>query len=133
MNSVSLVGRLTRDPEVITTQGGTHVAKFTLAIDRIGGNTEQKKTDFPRIVCFGKQAENVGKMITKGRQVAIEGRIQTGSYEGKDGKRVYTTDVVADRIEFLGSKADSASGATQQEPQYEGFYEYSDDDDNIPF
>lgn len=102
MNSVSLVGRLTRDPEL--REGTTSVARFSVAIDRgkdKDGN--DRGTDFPNIVVFGKQAESCAKYLEKGRQVAIQGRIQTGSYE-KDGKKIYTTDVVADRVEFLGGR-----------------------------
>jgi single-strand DNA-binding protein len=72
-----------------------------LAIDRYVGQGKEKQTDFPRIVVFGKQAENCEKYLEKGRKVAVQGRIQTGSYKNKDGATVYTTDVVADRVEFL--------------------------------
>ena len=129
MNSVALVGRLTRDPEVRDTQSGMKVAKFTLAIDRPFSKGEEKQTDFPRVVCFGKTAENVGRFISKGRQVSVVGRLQTDSYQDKDGKRVYTTDVIADRVEFLGGK--SEEGNTRS--QYEGFHEFKYDSDDIPF
>lgn len=102
MNCVTLVGRLTRDPEL--REGTTSVARFSVAIDRgkdKDGN--DRGTDFPGIVVFGKQAESCARYLEKGRQVAIQGRIQTGSYE-KDGKKIYTTDVVADRVEFLGGR-----------------------------
>ena len=100
MNSVNLIGRLTRDPEVRYTTDGMAVARFSIAIDR---PTKEKQTDFPNIVCFGKTAENVERFVNKGRQVGIIGRIQTGSYE-KDGVKIYTTEVVADRVEFIGSR-----------------------------
>lgn len=128
MNSVVLVGRLTRDPEVRYTPENLAVARFSIAINRMPGrNGEERGADFPNIVVFGKQAENCEKFLTKGKQVAIQGHIQTGSYRGKDGKMVYTTDVVADRVEFLGNKQDG------QQPSYtpEGFTEINDDD--IPF
>ncbi|MBR2546649.1 MAG: single-stranded DNA-binding protein [Eubacterium sp.] len=103
MNSVELIGRLTRDPEVRYTSGSQMaVASFTIAIDRPqrqdGG---EKQTDFPRITVFGRQAETCEKYLKKGRMVAIQGRIQTGSYTNKNGDTVYTTDVVANRVEFI--------------------------------
>ena len=99
MNSVMLIGRLTRDPEVRYTSGSQMaVANFTLAIDRPG---EERKADFPRVVVFGRQAETCEKYLAKGRLVAVEGRIQTGSYQNRNGDTVYTTDVVASRVEFL--------------------------------
>ena len=101
MNSVVLIGRLTRDPEVRYTESQLAVARFSIAINRVPGRDGQDRgADFPNIVVFGKQAENCERFLTKGRQVAIQGHIQTGSYE-KDGRKVYTTDVVADRVEFL--------------------------------
>lgn len=102
MNSVNLIGRLTRDPEVRYTPGSQlAVANFTIAIDRPTRAGGEQKTDFPRITVFGKQAENCEKYLAKGRLVGVEGRIQTGSYDKPDGTRVFTTDVVANRVEFL--------------------------------
>lgn len=102
MNNVILIGRLTRDPEVrYTANTQMAVATFTLAVDRPVKSGEEKKADFPRVITFGKQAENCEKYLQKGRLVAVQGRIQTGSYKNKDGQTVYTTDVVADRVEFL--------------------------------
>lgn len=113
MNNVSLIGRLTRDPEVRYTAGTQMaVARFNLAIDRTVGQGKEKQTDFPSIVAFGKTAELCERYLSKGRQVAVQGRLQTGSYQNKDGATVYTTDVMADRIEFLGSKND---GSTEKE------------------
>ena len=77
------------------------VATFTLAIDRPTKADREKETDFPRVKAFGKTAENCEKYLAKGRMVAVQGSLQTGSYEDKDGKRVYTTDVMANRVEFL--------------------------------
>ena len=103
VNSVVLIGRLTRDPELRYTTGGNQmaIAKFSIAVDRPVRQGEERKADFPRITVFGKQAENCEKYLAKGRMVGIQGRIQTGSYPDKDGKTVYTTDVIADRVEFL--------------------------------
>lgn len=102
MNSVVLIGRLTRDPEIRYTSGTQMaVATFTVAIDRPVRAGGEKQTDFPRVTVFGKQAENCERYLAKGRLVGVQGRIQTGSYQNKDGVTVYTTDVVADRVEFL--------------------------------
>lgn len=109
MNVVNLIGRLTKDPEVRYTTGQNQmaVATFTLAIDRMG---KEKQTDFPRITVFGRQAENCEKYLHRGNRVAIEGRIQTGSYTNKDGNKVFTTDVVANRVEFIETKKTAESG-----------------------
>lgn len=112
MNSVILIGRLTKDPETTYTNSGTAVTRFTLAVDGF----KKDDTDFIRITCFAKTAELVEKYLGKGRQVAVEGRIQTGSYDGKDGNKVYTTDVIANRVEFIGSKNDSSQGSSDEEP-----------------
>ena len=102
MNSVVLIGRLTRDPEVRYTAGTQMaVCTFTVAIDRPVRAGGEKQTDFPRVTVFGKQAENCERFLAKGRLVGVQGRLQTGSYTNKDGATVYTTDVVADRVEFL--------------------------------
>lgn len=114
MNSVHLIGRLTRDPEVRYTSGSQMaVAHFTIAIDRPPRQGQERQADFPRIVVFGRQAETCEQYLAKGRLVAIEGRIQTGSYQNKDGQTVYTTDVVANRVEFLdwGDRNGSGSGS----------------------
>ncbi len=113
MNSVVLIGRLTRDPELRYTSGTQMaVASFTVAIDRPVRAGGEKQTDFPRVTVFGKQAENCEKYLAKGRLVGIQGRLQTGSYTNKDGATVYTTDVVADRVEFL-EWGDRPQGASQ--------------------
>jgi single-strand DNA-binding protein len=139
MNNVVLIGRLTRDPEVRDIpESQSKVATFSIAIDRPG---KDKGADFPRITCFGKTAELVERFIGKGRLVGIQGRIQTGSYKNKEGATVYTTDVVAERVEFLdrGDKAgtDTRSGFERQDAMGtpgvpEGFQALEDDDD-IPF
>lgn len=125
MNNVVLIGRLTRDPEVRYTTGDSQmaVATFTLAIDRPVRSGQERKTDFPRITVFGRQAENCERFLSKGRQVAVQGRIQTGSYTNKDGQTVYTTDVVANNVEFLGSG--NSSGGGQQGYQQRGGYQQS--------
>lgn len=114
MNSVMLIGRLTRDPDVRYTAGSQMaVARFSLAID--DGYGEKKRTDFPTIVVFGKQAENCEKYLAKGSQVGVQGKLQTGSYQNKDGNTVYTTDVVANRVEFLsGGSGNSMRNSTPE-------------------
>lgn len=99
MNHVYLMGRLTKDPDV--RHGETAVARYTLAVDRRG---KDKGTDFIPCVTFGKGAEFAAKYLHKGTKIAASGRIQTGSYENKEGKKVYTTDVVVEEHEFAESK-----------------------------
>lgn len=112
MNKVILMGRLTKDTEVNTTANGNTIARFNLAVDRRYKSDGQPTADFPSIVAFNKTAEFVEKYIHKGMKIALEGRIQTGNYTDKDGVKHYTTDVVADSVEFAESKkADN----TQQE------------------
>ena len=137
MNSVALVGRLTRDPELRET-ANTSVATFTLAVDRPWSKEQEEiGADFIRIVVFGKQAHNCNTYLSKGRQAAVTGRIQTGSYTKQDGTKVYTTDVVADRVEFVGGGGQNAthSPAPAKDADVpEGFHAYSEEDDgNIPF
>lgn len=137
MNSVQLIGRLTRDPEVRYTSGQnqTAVARFSVAVN--DGYGENERTSYINIVVFGRAAENCEKYLAKGRQVGITGRIQTGSYE-KDGRTIYTTDVVASRVEFLGggeaAKADNTTSNEPAEPTQDemptGFQQL---DDDIPF
>ena len=104
MNSVILIGRLARDPEMSYTQQQTALTRFTLAVDRPKRQGEDNGADFIRITVWGKQAENCDRYLSKGRQAAVMGRIQTGSYKNRNGETVYTTDVIADRVEFLGGQ-----------------------------
>lgn len=133
MNSVVLIGRLTRDPEVRYTAGTQMaVCTFTVAIDRPMKAGSEKQTDFPRVTCFGKQAENCEIFLAKGRLVGVQGRIQTGSYTNKDGATVYTTDVVADRVEFLewGAKTGKSAKESRSDTVPEGFEAL---DEDVPF
>lgn len=125
MNSVILIGRLTRDPELrYTPNTQTAVAHFTLAIDRPAQSSQERQADFIRITVFGKQAETVDRYLSKGSQAAVSGRIQTGQYKDKNGQTVYTTDVIANRVEFLGSRnngggnnGNNGGGGYQNAPQ----------------
>lgn len=126
MNLVALIGRLTKDPETRYTTGDNQMAvcRFTLAVDRIG---KDKGADFIGCVAFGKTAEVIGKYMSKGRQMAVTGHIQTGSYE-KDGQKRYTTDVIVDRMEFVGSKTEKPQ---EQMEIPEGFETI--DESDVPF
>lgn len=112
MNKVILIGRLTRDPELRYTSSNVPTASFSIAVDRNFTNQNgEREADFINIVVWRKQAENCKNYLTKGSQVAIDGRIQTRNYEGQDGKKVYVTEVVADNVQFLGSKGSNTTQA----------------------
>lgn len=141
LNNVVLIGRLTRDPELRYLQTGTAVCKFNLAVDR--GLTKEKKqeteakgyptADFINITVWGKPAENVANYQKKGSLIAIQGRIQTGSYE-KDGQKIYTTEVVAHNVTFLeySNKNNSQNGDSDVNfGDLDGFHPA--DDEDIPF
>lgn len=131
MNNVVLIGRITRDPELRYTAGTQMaVATMTVAIDRPVKAGGERQTDFPRVTVFGKQAENCEKYLTKGKLVGVQGRLQTGSYTDKDGKTVYTTDVIADRVEFLEWGEKAKNDAMSDEIAPTGF---SAIDEDIPF
>lgn len=133
MNIVTLIGRIVKKPELeYTPNTQTAVTKFTIAVDR---ETKEGGADFIRVTAFGKRAENICRYMDKGRQIAIQGRIQTGSYKDRDGKTVYTTDVIIDKDEFLGSKAPASEAPVPTNPEttfddYDGF---STADDDCPF
>lgn len=116
INRVVLVGRLTKDVELRYTPSGVAMARFTLAVNRTFSNQQgEREADFINCVVWRKQAENAANYLKKGSLAGVEGRIQTGSYEGQDGKRVYTTDVVADSVQFLEPR--SSSGNREQGEQ----------------
>lgn len=113
MNRVILIGRLTRDPELRYTSSNIPSATFSLAVDRTFTNQNgEREADFINIVVWRKQAENVKNYLAKGSQVAVEGRIQTRSYDAQDGTKRYVTEVVADSVQFLGRAGASNGGAT---------------------
>ena len=132
MNLVLISGRLTRDPEIRYTTGTQMaVAVFTLAIDRGKKDGEDMGADFIPVKVFGKQAENCERFLGKGCRVSVQGRIQTGSYE-KDGQKVFTTDVIASRVEFIDFKDKTPQNANESE--IEGFAGFARvDDSDIPF
>lgn len=145
MNSVNLIGRLVRDPELKYTQSGLAVLRFTVAVDRKLSKDKREEAqannqptaDFISCTAFGKTAEVIANYHSKGSQIAVEGRIQTGSYE-KDGRTIYTTDVLVNSITFVGSKNNNSGGGSYQNSSNQQD-DYSDDgffpvdNDDIPF
>ena len=118
MNKVFLIGRLTRDPELRYTSSNIAVATFSIAVDRNFSNAVgEREADFINIVVWRKQAENVKNYMHKGSQVAIDGRIQTRSYDDTDGKKRYVTEVVADNVQFLDSKGSRDASAPTSAPE----------------
>ena len=129
MNLAILMGRLTKDPDISTSQNGTQIARYTIAIDRIG---KDQGADFISCVAFNKSAEFADKYLKKGTKIAVEGAIRTGSYTNKDGQKVYTTDVIVNRQEFAESKGEAKE--TKPEATNEGFMSIPGGiDDEIPF
>ena len=111
MNKVFLIGRLSRDPELRHTTSGTAVCQINVAISRPVAQGSEPQTDFINVVVWNKQAENVARYLSKGRQIAIEGRIQTRNYDNAEGRRTYVTEVIASNVEFLGSANDNTRTA----------------------
>ena len=105
MNNVNLIGRLTKDVDLRYTQSGLAVGRFSVAIDRPKKDGQSNGTDFPNCVAYGKTAENLAQYMHKGGLVGVTGHIQTGSYETKDGRKVYTTDVSVTNVQFLDSRS----------------------------
>ena len=114
INSVNLTGRFTRDPDVRYTDGGTSIARFTLAVDRRFKRDGEQTADFINCVAFGKTAEFIEKYFRQGMKLELTGRIQTGSYTNKDGAKVYTTDVIAEQVGFGESRRVSNENASEQ-------------------
>ena len=135
MNNVTLIGRLTRDPDVRYNSEHMAIARFSVAVDR-PPKDGKKEADYPNCVAFGKTAEVIEKYCKKGKQVGISGRITTGSYE-KDGQKIYTTTVAVDRLDLLGGdakpEAKPETKETQQtfDPVYDGYTKLEEDD--LPF
>lgn len=128
MNKTFSKGRLTADPKITMTTTGKKKAEFNLALDRVG-----EGADFPRIIAWEKRADFVEKYCHKGQEFLVEGHIQTGSYEGKNGK-VYTTDIIADHIEFCGSKSDAPAEGVGTNQGNDDFMKIPDGiGEDIPF
>lgn len=136
MNKVTLMGRLTKDPEMrYSSNNNMPIAKFTLAVDRKFKQGDERQTDFVFCTAFSKTAEFVEKYFQKGKQMGLFGRINTGSYE-KDGQKVFTTDVIVEDVYFTGSKKDSDSSFSSnsiEESSESGFTPINNSDDQLPF
>ena len=121
MNNVSLVGRLTKDPELRTVSTGNTTCSFTVAVNRQFTNANgERETDFINCVIWGKQAENLAKFCTKGSLIGVTGRIQTRNYDGQDGRKVYVTEVAAANITFLSSKNSTGNESNSFVPYNNG-------------
>ena len=131
MNKVIQLGRLTRDPEM-RQAGELSIAKFSLAVDRRFKKDGQPDVDFFNCVSFGKTAEVIEKWLKKGSMICVSGRLQTGSYEGKDGQKVYTTDIVVEEFSFAGGKSDTQSNNTASSDGFKPM-PVDDKDDDLPF
>lgn len=125
MNKAILLGRLTKTPEIKYTQSGKAVASFTLAIDRRKGANGDKQADFISCVAWDKTAETIGNYCSRGQQIAVEGRIQSRSYDAQDGSKRYVTEVVVQSMEFCGKKGDNGGHTAESAA--------SDYDEEIPF
>lgn len=125
INRTVLVGRLTKDPELRYTNSNLAFVKFTLAVNRtFTGPSGEREADFIQCIVWRKQAENLARFVKKGNLIGVEGRIQTGSYEDKEGIRKYTTDVVCDSVQFLESKSQSTeSNETYSTPNNQKSYQ----------
>lgn len=129
MNNVSLTGRTTDYIEVRYTQSQKAVTRFTLAVNRdVKKDDGTREADFITCVAWGKTAELLGKYVQKGDRIGVVGRIQTGSYE-KDGRKIYTTEVIVEKLEFLQNKREEP----HEEPQSNDFVPLEDTDDDLPF
>lgn len=115
MNKVFLIGRLSRDPELRHTSNNTPFCQINMAISRPVSQGKDPETDFVNVTVWNKQAENLVKYVKKGNQIAIEGRIQTRSYENEEGKKVYITEVLANHIEFIGNNSNKTNDNQTQD------------------
>lgn len=129
MNKVMMTGRLTRDPDLTYTASNMAVCRFTVAVDRLTKKGEEKQADFPNVKALGKLGEHVDMYTGKGKRVLVEGKLQTGSYEKKDGTKVYYTEVLADRVEFIDFNEIPRRRSEEEEPP-EGFAQL---DEDVPF
>ena len=136
MNKVYLIGNLTRDPELSTTNSGISVCRISIAVSRRFANADgSRETDFFNVVAWRTIAENCAKYLKKGSKIAVMGSIQNRSYEGADGTKRYTTDITAEEIEFLSTKGDGANdgaGDMHSAPDV-GLQPIDDDDNTLPF
>ena len=130
MNKIFLIGRLTKDPELRYTPSGAAVCSFTLAVGRrFTSQSGEKEADFINIVVWNKTAESSAKYLSKGRQAAVEGRLQIRAYDDKDGQRRWVTEVIADNVEFLGN----GQGKQQEQDNEDWGQEIVFDSSDVPF
>ena len=130
MNNVSLIGRLTADPELRNTQSGISFVRFCIAVDRsYSKQGEEKQTDFINVVAWRQSAEFICKYFSKGKRIALTGRIQTGSYTDKDGNKRSTFDIIAENVEFCEAKKSSS----KPDIYSDGEYEDVPSDEDLPF
>lgn len=120
MNKIILIGRLTKDPDLRYTPNGAAVCSFTLAVDRRANQNGEREADFINIIVWNKSGENCAKYLQKGRQAAVEGRLQIRSYDGSDGQRRWVTEVIADNVEFIGSAAGANPSGGRSDNQTSG-------------
>lgn len=136
MNNVNLIGRLTKDVELKVTQNGKYICSFSLAVNRIGNKDGEKQADFINCVAWSKTAETLKNYTSKGNQIGVQGRIQTRNYEDKNGKKVYLTEVMVERIDLLEKKK-SSTEYTEKPTNYGTVYPIdmgaSIDDEDLPF
>lgn len=133
MNSVQLVGRFTKDPDIKYSNGGATIARFNIAVNRRFKQEGRPEADFISCVAFGKTAAFIEKFFHKGNAIGLQGRIQTGSYD-KDDTKVYTTDVVVENCEFVESKGGNQQAQPSNNSSQEGFMNIPDDiDEELPF
>ena len=133
INSVTLVGRLTKNPEIRTTPSGVEVGNFTLAVNRTFTNQQgEREADFINCIVFRKQAVNVNQYLSKGKLAGIVGRLQTRSYENKEGQKVYVTEVVCDNVQFLEPKdSQNGSNSYQNGTSYQKGNNYTQNNQNV--
>lgn len=137
MNKSSILGRLTRDPETKYSNSGVAVTRFSVAVPRKFKKENEQDADFINCVSFGKQAEFISNYFKKGQQIAIVGRIQTGSYKDGNGNTKYTFEIAIEEVEFCGDKTESTNQTTNQQiikNTEDDYYSINNlDDDNLPF
>lgn len=138
MNKVILSGNLTRDPEVRYSQSGTAYARTAIAVNRPFTKNSENTTDFFNLTVFGKQAEFCGRYLKKGSNVIVEGRIENDNYEGKDGVKHYSVNIMVEHIEFAGSKRSGGESSGNGGGNYESNsggsnYDNDSEDVDVPF
>lgn len=133
INSVTLVGRLTKDPELRTTPSGVEVGNFTLAVNRTFTNQNgERDADFINCIVFRKQAVNVNQYTSKGKLAGVVGRLQTRSYDNKEGQKIFVTEVVCDNVQFLEPKdSQNGSNSYQNETSYQKGNNYTQNSQNV--